>query len=161
MERLMLDELGREMPDGTPMEVPFHLRGQESIDQRVARLVAQSLSRAAQETGMETEEEANDFDIPDDDPTGGLTSHELLGDDELANALRDLEAEAARRGITRPSGVDGGSGRSGAADQSGGVGPGSGGPGASAPANVAQPGRGSSPDSGGSSGAARGGAAGS
>lgn len=96
-----LDELGREVPDPTPIEVPFRLRGQESVDQRVARLVAASLSRHAAEQGFETEEEANDFDIDDDDATERQTEYELLGDEELADHLTRATTELQRRSALR------------------------------------------------------------
>lgn len=57
---------GREVLDPTPVTIPVNLRKSESMDERIARIVQHSVSKAAQDAGLETFEEADDFDIPDD-----------------------------------------------------------------------------------------------
>lgn len=60
-----LDEFGREILDQTPVALPIHYDRPEPIHQRVRRLVLEAL---AAQTGkdVETLEDANDFEIPDD-----------------------------------------------------------------------------------------------
>lgn len=63
----MLDERGREVPDPTPVEVPLRFRNQESSDDRIRRIIRETMSRMAVDSGRESFEEANDFDV-DEDP---------------------------------------------------------------------------------------------
>jgi hypothetical protein len=88
-----LTDDGLELPDPTPVAIPVHLRVPESMDSRIARIVSHSLSKAAQEQGFETFEEADDFDI-DDDPIDPETPWEK--DHDLATA------HAAERGVVSP-----------------------------------------------------------
>jgi len=55
-----------EVADGTPVAIPVHLQKSESMDERIRRIVQFSASQAAKQQGLETFEEADDFDIPDD-----------------------------------------------------------------------------------------------
>lgn len=57
----------REHPDPTPVEIPESLLRPPSLEQRLQAFVRGELSRAAHEEGMETEEEANDLEVDDDD----------------------------------------------------------------------------------------------
>lgn len=61
---------GREKPDGTPVAPPIGYLRQPSMFERMREMVRKELSEAAQESGFETFEEADDFNIGDDyDPT--------------------------------------------------------------------------------------------
>lgn len=71
------DELGREIPDPRPLEIPAGFKKPESITDIIQRLVRTQLSQRAQEEGNETWEEANDFDMDDDDPDSLFTPYEL------------------------------------------------------------------------------------
>lgn len=66
-----LDPKGAEIPDPTPVSIPVHLRKPESMDDRIRRIISHSISKQAEAQGLESFEEADDFDIPDDpiDPT--------------------------------------------------------------------------------------------
>lgn len=64
--RPRLDEYGREILDDTPVSLPVRLKRGENIAEQVQRLVQQELSRLADAQGLETFEEANDFDVGDD-----------------------------------------------------------------------------------------------
>lgn len=66
-----LDEHGNEVPDPIPVAVPIGNRAPESIDARIARILNHSLKADLEKRGLETFEEADDFDIEDDpiDPT--------------------------------------------------------------------------------------------
>jgi len=55
-----------EVADGTPVAIPVHLQKSESMDERIRRIVQFSASQAAKQQGLETFEEADDFDVPED-----------------------------------------------------------------------------------------------
>lgn len=74
---------GHEIPDPTPVTIPVHLRKTESMDERIARIVQYSVSQSAAALGLETFEDADDFDIPDD-PADPSTPYEQ--DFDLASA---------------------------------------------------------------------------
>lgn len=61
------DELGREVPDPVPMEIPAGFRRPESTTEAIQRIIRTTLSRHAADVGMETFEEAEDFDMEEDD----------------------------------------------------------------------------------------------
>lgn len=66
-----LNEKGQEVPDPTPAAVPIGFRHQLPLAERIKRMVRNELSVAAQERGAESFEEANDFEVgDDDDPIG-------------------------------------------------------------------------------------------
>lgn len=60
------DSRGREIPDNTPMVAP--MRRQPSLTELIRASVREEFSRQAHEAGMETFEEADDFDVDDDEP---------------------------------------------------------------------------------------------
>lgn len=61
-----LDEHGNEVPDPTPVAIPAGFKVPETLQEQIKRLIRTSLSAAADEQGMETFEESEDFDIDDD-----------------------------------------------------------------------------------------------
>lgn len=61
-----LDEKGNEVPDPTPASIPAGFKVPESLQEQIKRLIRTSLSEQADEQGMETFEESEDFDIDDD-----------------------------------------------------------------------------------------------
>lgn len=61
------DELGRELPDPTPVAIPSGVGRPESLTDTIRRMVRNEMSQAAEAAGSETFEEANDFDEDDDD----------------------------------------------------------------------------------------------
>lgn len=62
----ILPKRGAEKVDKTPVTIPVNLRRSESMDERIRRILAHSASQHAIENDLETFEEADDFDIPDD-----------------------------------------------------------------------------------------------
>lgn len=58
---------GIEVPDPEPAFVPTGLAKQESIQQMIRRMIRTEASLHADSLGQETFEEADDFDIGDDD----------------------------------------------------------------------------------------------
>lgn len=69
------DEKGREIPDPRPMEMPVGLRKPESMEDMIRRFVRVEASRIAQNEGMETFEEADDFEVEDDDFSDAPTQY--------------------------------------------------------------------------------------
>jgi hypothetical protein len=53
--------------DLTPVAIPEGYEQPESLEDLMRRVIRESISQSAVNSGMETFEEANDFDIPDDD----------------------------------------------------------------------------------------------
>lgn len=76
----MLNEAGQEVPDPTPIVI--HVRGRViSQFDDVRAFIRRELSMAASAAHLETFEESNDFDIPDD-PIDPTTPHEYSADQE-------------------------------------------------------------------------------
>lgn len=71
---------GHELPDRTPVAIPVRLTRPPTMAEQVRELVRGELSRQAAASGLETWEEADDFDIGDDfDPS---SPYELNFDQE-------------------------------------------------------------------------------
>lgn len=88
-ERLRLKAIrllgGVEKPDPTPVQIPIEMRKPESMDDRIRRIIQHSLSVRARQVGLESFEEADDFDIEDEfdlDPTSPW-------EENLENAIID------------------------------------------------------------------------
>lgn len=60
------DEKGQEIPDPRPMAIPIGMKRPETLQEMIARMVHQH-SVVAQRHGHETFEEADDFDVEDED----------------------------------------------------------------------------------------------
>lgn len=94
-ERLTKD--GREILDPTPINIPVGYRQPETLEQKIARMVAiERLSQESAANGGETFEESLDFDVGDDiDPT---TPWEVLADreDQLLEDLKLLRIAKKR-----------------------------------------------------------------
>lgn len=71
MQDMYLDARGREIPDPVPMQPPIGYKATPSIMDQVRDMIkSESLRLAAQQSGMETFEEADDFEVGDDyDPS--------------------------------------------------------------------------------------------
>lgn len=64
---MRFDDRGREIPDKSVVEVPLKFSRPLSIQEEIKRFVRTEMSRQAQEGGMETFEEAEDFDVDEDE----------------------------------------------------------------------------------------------
>lgn len=103
---LELDGNGWEVPDPRPLELPAGFRKPETLAETVRRLTRGALSDLADKNEMDTFEESEDFDLPDDpdDPTTiyeeyfdpvlgrGITAQEFK-QNEAIYRQRYLEAE--------------------------------------------------------------------
>lgn len=81
---MRFDEEGREVFERGPVEVPVGFRRPETLAEQVRRLVRNQFSMVAAVQGQETFEEANDFDVEEDDAELRLTGYEIT----------DLQADA-------------------------------------------------------------------
>lgn len=61
------NEKGQEIPDPTPVELPLGFRRPPSIHELIKAAVRDEMSREAESQGMETFDEADDFDVDDDE----------------------------------------------------------------------------------------------
>lgn len=97
-----LSDTGAEVPDQTPIELPAGFAIPETIAQSIQRLVRGAVSRAAHEQGLETFEEAEDFDLDDeedDDKSSVYETHfdPVLGKDLSPQEFRDNEVHYRRQ----------------------------------------------------------------
>lgn len=76
---IQFDELGREIPDPRPLAVAPGTCQPESIQSMLERLVRNHLSRQAVDEGNESFDEANDFEVDDEDFDDPLTKYEEMG----------------------------------------------------------------------------------
>lgn len=102
------DEQGREILDSRPVSVPLRFRGKAISSYQDAQNLLRLASRIAEREGYETEEEANDFSIPDEEGFEGHGSSVFTEQDEAELlAVRNLfEAERSRRaksGVEKPT----------------------------------------------------------
>ena len=58
---------GKEYPDPTPVEVPVDCRQPPSLREEMRRFIREEFSRNAEQTGQETFEDSDDFDIEGED----------------------------------------------------------------------------------------------
>lgn len=90
-----IDEFGREVPDPEPIAIRV---GRKTIQQfdHIKAYIRRELSAAAEANDMETFEEANDFDIPDDDIRH--SPHEYTEEREAREqeAFEDARAKARK-----------------------------------------------------------------
>lgn len=67
MEKTTFDEHGREILDPTPLALPVGFKRPETLEAQIQRLIKGRMSQAAAEAGYETFEDAEDFEIDEDD----------------------------------------------------------------------------------------------
>lgn len=67
LTRALINEDGAELLNPNPMVVDVSPR-RYSLREQIQRILRNELSRAAYKEGLETFEESQDFDIPDEDP---------------------------------------------------------------------------------------------
>jgi len=109
-KRQKLDEKGREILDSTPMQPPLGYKKQESLHEQIKRMVvSEQLRLAAEQSGKETFEEADDFDVEDDyDPSSPFEEiFEGVGipaGDPLENTLRKVMDEYTTKDPAAPAG---------------------------------------------------------
>lgn len=83
------DRQGRELPDPTPLEIPAGFARPPTLAEQIERCFRQVVSRNAAARGHETFEEANDFEVDDDDPSVANTPYTDMGHDAVGGAQPD------------------------------------------------------------------------
>lgn len=71
---------GREYPDPRQLQTPAKFAKAPSMDEKLRQMVRQELSRHAGDVGAETFEEADDFDVGDDDEFDPFSPYEEVFD---------------------------------------------------------------------------------
>lgn len=69
------NERGEELPDDTPIELPLRFRHPPSLQEQIRSMIRTEVSVRAASVGMETFEEADDFDVDDENEL--QSPHEL------------------------------------------------------------------------------------
>lgn len=97
----LLDKFGHETPDPTPMAPPVgYVRQPTMVDIIRQQIQSHKLAQEAEAAGLETWEEANDFDIPDDPIPPGSPWEEIYDPEppqpRLYNAQEQLDPERPR-----------------------------------------------------------------
>lgn len=78
-----IDENFHEVPSPVPEEIVVNKRP-PSLKEQIQRLVRVELSQQVGDQGMETWEEANDFDIPEEtDPISGYEIHDMIPEEPV------------------------------------------------------------------------------
>lgn len=99
------DGFGREIPDPVPLEPPLGFVEAPSMFDIVQQQVRRELNRIAEVQGVESLEDAFDFDIPDD-PMDAQTQYEHdldLDKDALKHFLEPLEPSPPPPATTPPA----------------------------------------------------------
>lgn len=63
----MYNAQGEEILDQTPVSIPIRLNRPPTLNERIKRMMQLELSEYARQQGKESFEDADDFDIPDDE----------------------------------------------------------------------------------------------
>ena len=102
--KIALDKNGHEVPDPTPVAMPAGFKRPETLAEQVQRLVRRDISYRAEALGLETFEDAEDFDVDDEnhDPSTPYETHfdPILGKEISSDEFRRNEnyyREAYRR----------------------------------------------------------------
>lgn len=111
-----LDQFGREIPDPTPVAPPVGYNRQPTMVEHIRAMVqGELLRRAAEESGAETFEEADDFDIPGDEPFSPYEAEfEPVRAVKARKAVADAEAAAVAAAAAAASSEESSGGGGGA-----------------------------------------------
>lgn len=86
------DAFGREIPDTTPIAVPFDFGRPLSLHDQIKRFIRSEISQRAAAAERETFEEADDFDVDEDpDPFSAYEIPEAAP--EWPGGLKDVDAD--------------------------------------------------------------------
>lgn len=72
------DEYGNEIADETPLEVPLSFKKPLTLAEEVRRMVKNEMSQMAESQGAETFEEADDFEVEDEDDLAFMSPYEIM-----------------------------------------------------------------------------------
>lgn len=100
------NERGEELPDSTPVEVTLNFKRPKSINEMIAEAVRVQFSRVAQSQGFETFDEADDFDVGDEDEP--ISASEMTEDQEFYKGDKDVgRKDSGVKPVEDSSGVSG------------------------------------------------------
>ena len=104
------NELGEELPDDTPLEIPAGMRRPLTLQEQIQQAVRGALSASAGRHEAETFEEANDFDVDDDEFEDVMTQHEYrdMKSEIPEDARKAFEEWRSKRKSVPVPGVGGG-----------------------------------------------------
>lgn len=77
LRRAMIDGSGRELHNPIPVAIPIGLNRPPTLQEQIQRVLRQELSRQADAQGHETFDEADDFDVEDDDQINPISQYEI------------------------------------------------------------------------------------
>lgn len=97
----MLDDRGREMPNPKPMELTAGLRRPENLQGQIQRLVRTALSQEVADQGMETFEEANDFDIVDGFDVHFNSTYQQMDEEYLDQSPEPIKVEGSNDNLKK------------------------------------------------------------
>lgn len=102
-----LDGQGRELPDPVPFAPPVKGTQGDALIEMVRRLVRSEVSQMAEAAGVETFEESEDFDVPDDHPDP-RTPYEAVFDPPLPapHPRQEAVGGGAGEGVGSPKSAD-------------------------------------------------------
>lgn len=83
---------GKEYPDPTPIELPLDYKRPLSLREEMALMIREEASRLAEQAGMGSFEDEDDFRLDDDQPG----AHEL-DDEQLTGSMDEFEKEVYER----------------------------------------------------------------
>lgn len=105
----VFDEFGRQIPDPRPVEVPIAFQRPLSLQDEIKRFVRLELSKRAAAQELESFEEADDFDVDDEDPLP-VTPYEVremspeAGDDDADPPKVDVKPGHQSDQVSAPGG---------------------------------------------------------
>lgn len=82
-----LDQNGHEIPDPEPKAIPLSFKRPETLAEQIQRMVRTHVSVAAELSGAETFEEAEDFNTGDDDDDEPSTPYEMEFDPVIGREI--------------------------------------------------------------------------
>lgn len=87
------DKHGRELPDKTPVAIPIKFKKPQHISDTIKRLVRTTMSDLAEEKGLDSLEDADDFDTGENDiePYSPYEIKDLEGWDEVKRKHREAK----------------------------------------------------------------------
>lgn len=88
-----LDKNGHEIPDPTPRAIPSGFRRPETLAEQIQRMVRTHVSVAAEQSGADNFEDADDFDTGDEEDDEPSTPYEMEFDPVLG---REISADMIR-----------------------------------------------------------------
>lgn len=98
----LIDDKGREMLSNVPVVLDAGLKPPLTLQEQIRRILRQEVSRQADEQGMETFEESQDFDIDDGFDTPEVQSRYEVAVDEIPIERGKDDADNDSKVVAKP-----------------------------------------------------------